>query len=103
MNRASNQTADQGTLVFIHLDGRELAAYEGQSLAAALLAAGVRVYGRRVDGSPRGPYCNMGMCFECVLTVDGQPGVRACLTPVKSGMRVTSAMSTDTEQAMGHG
>lgn len=70
-------------------DGRELFAYEGETVAAALLAAGRRAFrrtGRR--GEPRGLLCGMGICFDCLVRVDGRPNVRACQTPVAEGMRV---------------
>ena len=74
--------------VEIEVDGARVEAFPGESLAAALLAAGVRAFRRTPSGEPRGPFCNMGVCFECVVTVDGEPGVRACATAVRAGMRV---------------
>jgi predicted molibdopterin-dependent oxidoreductase YjgC len=70
-------------------DGREVLAYEGETVAAALLAAGQRVLrltGRR--GEPRGLFCGMGVCFDCLVQVDGRPNVRACQTPAAEGLRV---------------
>jgi sarcosine oxidase subunit alpha len=62
---------------------------EGEPVAAALLAQGERVL-RYTDrlGLPRGIYCNIGHCYECRVVVDGIPSCRACLTPVRAGMRV---------------
>jgi len=74
--------------VAIEVDGIRVDAYPGESLAAALLAAGVRAFRRTRSQAPRGPVCNMGVCFECVVVVDGEPGVRACATQVREGMRV---------------
>jgi predicted molibdopterin-dependent oxidoreductase YjgC len=65
-----------------------IAAYPGESVATALLAAGVRVFRRTRSGAPRGPLCNMGVCFECVVAIDGESGVRACATQVREGMSV---------------
>ncbi|EWH21093.1 (2Fe-2S)-binding protein [Bacillus haynesii] len=69
--------------------------YQGlgnESLAAALLANGVRTLRHHEEsGSPRGFYCNIGHCYECRVTVDGQKGFRACLTPIKEGMVVESS------------
>lgn len=73
--------------VAIEVDGERIDAFPGESLAAALLAAGVRTFRRTPSGAPRGPLCNMGVCFECVVAVDGEP-VRACATEVRAGMRV---------------
>ena len=71
------------------VDGLPVRAREGDSVAAALLASGAAVTRRTpVSGSPRGPWCMMGACFDCVAVVDGERGVRACMTPVRNGMRV---------------
>lgn len=75
--------------VAIIVDGQPLAAVAGQSVAAVLLASGRRSFRTSSRlGEPRGPYCNIGMCFDCVMTIDGQPNVRTCQTPVAAGMRV---------------
>ncbi|MFC2948113.1 (2Fe-2S)-binding protein [Virgibacillus sediminis] len=67
---------------------------ENESLAAALLANGIRkLRYHEESGRARGVYCNIGHCYECRVTVDGRPGVRACLTPVKEGMVVESGKS----------
>jgi aerobic-type carbon monoxide dehydrogenase small subunit (CoxS/CutS family) len=57
-------------------------------VAAALIAAGRRVFRTTPGGAPRGVYCGIGLCFECTVTIDGRSGVRACRTPVRDGMRV---------------
>lgn len=63
----------------------------GEPIAAALLANGVRTLRRHEkSGKPRGIYCGIGHCYECRVTVDGVPGVRACLTPLEDGMTVES-------------
>lgn len=76
------------TPVTIDVDGGPVAAYPGESVAVALLAVGRRAFRTTALGEPRGPFCNMGVCFECVVEVDGEVGVRACMTPVREGMRV---------------
>lgn len=58
------------------------------TLAAALINDGVTAFRRSVSGEPRGPLCGMGICFECRVTVDGEPHRRACLERVRAGMRV---------------
>jgi D-hydroxyproline dehydrogenase subunit gamma len=76
-------------LVEILVDGCAVAAMDGQSLAGALHEAGIDVLRRNpVTGEPRGAFCGMGVCFECELTVDGVPGIRACMTHVSAGLRV---------------
>ena len=79
---------DASTLT-VYLDGAPLSARQGDSAAAALLAHGIHTTRHTpVSGAPRGPYCLMGACFECLAVVDGQPGVQTCLTPARDGMRI---------------
>jgi sarcosine oxidase subunit alpha len=76
--------------VNIIVDGRPMAALEGESLAAALWAGGhIALSHDHGSGTFRGMYCGIGHCFECRVTVDGIPDVRSCLVPVRSGMRVS--------------
>jgi predicted molibdopterin-dependent oxidoreductase YjgC len=72
------------------LDGRPIEAYPGESLATALLAAGQSTFRRTPSGAPRGPVCNMGVCFDCLVRVEGLGEVRACMTRVTSGMVMTT-------------
>lgn len=72
-------------------DGEKYTGYEGDTIASALLSHGIRTLRvHEESGNPRGIYCNIGHCFECRVTVDGKPGVRACLTEVKNGMEIES-------------
>lgn len=72
-------------------DGRPITARPGQSVAAALLAAGIRAWRTtRRRGRPRGLFCGIGVCHDCLLTVDGQPDQRACLLPARDGMTLAS-------------
>ncbi len=62
--------------VTIHIDGRAFVARAGDSVAAALLAAGrAACRSTAVSGSPRGPFCLMGACFDCLVEIDGRPNV----------------------------
>jgi len=73
--------------VTITFAGRTLQARDGQSVAAALTAAGVRSWRTTRRGArPRGLFCGIGVCFDCLLTIDGRPAQRACLVPVRDGM-----------------
>ena len=77
----------------IWFDGREIPAREGDSIAVALLAAGItatRV--TAVSGTLRGPYCMMGACFECLAVVDGRPNVQTCMTTVRPGMQIETQL-----------
>ena len=71
------------------LDGVEMTASEGQSIAGALIGAGVMSWRHtRFDDRPRGIFCGIGACFDCLITVNGEPNVRACLALVRDGDRV---------------
>jgi len=74
--------------VQIRVNGVPFDVRDDVSLAAALLNAGFKAFRTSVRGEPRGPVCGMGTCFECRVTVDGAPGRRACLEPVREGMAV---------------
>ena len=64
-------------------------AQEGESVAAALLIAGVKyLRNAQVSAKPRMPYCWMGVCFECLLEIDGAQNQQSCLITVKEGMHV---------------
>jgi len=73
----------------VFVNGVELEVPADITLAAALLNTGHSCFRRSVTGEPRGPICGMGTCFECRVTVDGLPGRRACLEPVRDNMQVT--------------
>ncbi|MDP1837573.1 MAG: (2Fe-2S)-binding protein [Reyranella sp.] len=81
--------ADSGKSVALTVDGRPVDCRAGDTVAAALLAAGVdRCRTTPVSGAPRGPYCLMGVCFDCLVTIDGVGSRQACLVPVREGMAV---------------
>src|SRR5687768_6551992 len=76
-------------LVTFSFDGRPIDGYAGEPIGAALLAAGVRVFRTMPrSGEPRGGYCWMGRCADCLVVVDGVPNARACVTPVRDGLAV---------------
>jgi hypothetical protein len=73
----------------ITFDGWEVAGREDEPLLAAILAGGVRVLRTMPKtGEARGGYCLVGRCTDCMVVVDGRPNVRACVTPLRAGMRV---------------
>ncbi|MGG5821820.1 FAD-dependent oxidoreductase [Falsiroseomonas sp. HW251] len=77
--------------VGISFDGRPISALPGETVAAALSAAGILAYRRTASGAPRGLWCGMGACFDCLVTIDGRASQRACLAKVAAGMVVESA------------
>ena len=77
--------------VIITVDNKQIDAYEGEPIAAALHAAGIKVFRTtRKYGEPRGVFCNRGRCTDCIMKVDGKPNVRTCITMVKEGMNIES-------------
>jgi predicted molibdopterin-dependent oxidoreductase YjgC len=87
MRRLDNPHRSRPVQFFVN--DRESEAYEGETVAAALLAAGqciLRKTARRNE--TRGLFCGMGVCFDCLVSIDGRPNRQACLTPVTDGMRV---------------
>lgn len=75
----------------VSFDGGRLAAAPGQTVAAVLWAAGVRSWRTTSSaGTPRGLFCGIGACFDCLVTIDGEPNRRACLVPARLGMVVTT-------------
>ncbi|MEU8577857.1 (2Fe-2S)-binding protein [Streptomyces asoensis] len=80
------------TLTF---DGREIEALPGQTIAAALWTSGVTAWRTtRGTGRARGVFCGIGVCFDCLVTVDGRPGRRACLVPAVPGAQVRTQHGT---------
>ncbi len=85
-----DQLEERKTVTF-QFDGKTLTGYERDTIASALLANGIRTLRRHEhSGAPRGIYCNIGHCFECRVTVNGTPNVRACITPIEENMIVES-------------
>jgi len=83
-----------GIGVSIEVDGVSIEAIEGEPIAAALMAAGCMVLRRTPrSGSPRGVFCAVGRCTDCVMTVNGIANVRTCVTPVEAGMRIETGKS----------
>ena len=80
-----------GPPITLTFDGRPVAAVVGDSVGAALTRAGVRSWRTtRHEGRPRGLFCGIGICYDCLLTVDGAANQRACLVPAVDGMELRS-------------
>lgn len=79
----------KGNIVSFYYDGKKIKGYEGEPIAAALKAAGVMVHRyTKKRHEPRGIFCAIGRCTDCVMVVDGKPNVRTCVTPLREGMHV---------------
>lgn len=89
---------EKGRLITFTYDGTEMQGYEGEPIAAALKAAGVMVHRHtKKYGMPRGIFCAIGRCTDCVMVVDGRPNVRTCVTPLEEGMRVQTQYGVGTK------
>lgn len=79
---------ERSPVTFTH-DGRQFTGFEGEPIASALKAAGIMIhrYTKKYH-SPRGIFCAIGRCTDCVMVVDGTPNVRTCVTPLKAGMKI---------------
>lgn len=82
---------DSGEPVNVTVNGQPVQARRGETVAAAVLAQGLtHTRSTAVSGAPRAPLCLMGVCFDCLMVIDGRPNQRACMTTVSEGMRIES-------------
>ena len=80
---------EKGRLVTFYFDGKELTGYEGEPIAAALKAQGVMIHRyTKKEHKPRGIFCAIGRCTDCVMVVNGKPNIRTCVTPLEEGLKV---------------
>jgi D-hydroxyproline dehydrogenase subunit gamma len=81
-------------LITIFVNDQAVSVENGDTVAAALLSAGLlRLRGSAISNGPRAPYCLMGVCFECLVEIDGVPERQACLVPVREGMHVRTHLT----------
>ncbi|MFE1884251.1 (2Fe-2S)-binding protein [Streptomyces diastatochromogenes] len=86
MNPRELAQARPGAAFTVTFDGRPVEALPGQTVAAALWAAGVTSWrSTRGAGRPRGVFCGIGLCFDCLVTDNDRANQRACLAPVRPG------------------
>jgi predicted molibdopterin-dependent oxidoreductase YjgC len=90
MRYGGKPSGQEGPTITFTVDGEPIVAYEGDTVAGALYATGRRAWRRSRFGDERGLLCGIGYCFDCLLTVDGRPDLRACQTLVQEGMVVTT-------------
>lgn len=82
--------AHDGEVVSLVVDGERVEGCLGENLHAALTAAGKRNLRNSAKGQQRGVFCGMGICYECLVTVNGRPNQRACMTPVSEGLEIVT-------------
>jgi predicted molibdopterin-dependent oxidoreductase YjgC len=79
----------RGVSFEIEVDGQTVTAYEGETLATAMLAAGLGAFAAHAEPYPSSRlFCGMGSCFQCLVTIDGEPNCQACRTLARPGMKV---------------
>jgi sarcosine oxidase subunit alpha len=78
----------RGRKIVFFVNGRSTTAHMGETIHAALIAAGYRQFRKSKPYQPRGVFCGMGVCYECLVTVNNGSTQRACVTVVKEGMEV---------------
>lgn len=83
-----NAGITRGGQLSIVLDGESVDAFEGETVAAVIVARDGLLTRTTPSGQPRGVYCGMGVCFECLVTIDGAANSRACMTLVADGMKI---------------
>ncbi len=91
--------------ISVRVNGETVEAFAGETVATVLLASDVTTFNVSGRGQPRAPYCNMGVCFECLVNIerDGHSRrVRACVTYVEPDMSITTAVSADSEEVRAH-
>jgi sarcosine oxidase subunit alpha len=90
-DRRLGNDVQRGRAITVFVDDEPVEAYEGETIGAALLASRRRVLRRTpYAAAPRGLFCGIGVCFECVVDVDGRHRMRACMTEVRDGMRIST-------------
>lgn len=100
MNPLERVGARPGPAFTVTFDGRPVEALPGQTVAAVLWAAGVTSWRvTRGEGRPRGVFCGIGVCFDCLVSVNGRPNQRACLLPVRPGDAIATQDGTGHEGA----
>jgi sarcosine oxidase subunit alpha len=77
-------------LITLTVNGKVVSVPEGTTVAAAILNRGEITFRRSVTGEPRAPLCGMGICFECRVTIDGEPHSRSCTILAADGMEVVT-------------
>ena len=92
---------EKGELVKFTFDGKELQGFEGEPIAVALKAAGAMVHRyTKKEHKPRGIFCAIGRCTDCVMIVNGKPNIRTCVTPLEEGMEVKTQYGVSDKEEM---
>lgn len=106
MSRDTSNSIQRGEPVNLTVDQVEVSAYTGETLATVLLAQGITTFNRTLKGQPRGPYCNMGTCYECQVQMAPQGSrnfswVRSCMVAAEAGMNIITGATISSRPASG--
>jgi sarcosine oxidase subunit alpha len=104
MAQRITNNVERGSKITLTVNGASVSAYPGESIATLLLAEGITTFNVTRSGKPRGPYCNMGTCFECQVKVAAPSStayrwVRSCMHPVEAGMAIITGACVQQSQA----
>ncbi len=92
-------TMEEKRVITFTYDGNPITGYEGEPIAIALEAAGIMIHRyTKKNHEPRGIFCAIGRCTDCVMVVDGKPNVRTCITPLVEGMDVKTQYGVGTKE-----
>lgn len=86
----SDPKISRGNEIELTIDDHVVTAHEGESVASIMMVEGKVAMRTTTDGDPRGVFCGMGVCFDCLVVVDDVPNIRACMTWAQAGMRVNT-------------
>lgn len=96
---APTENRPTGPQIRARFDGDDIAGAAGCSVAAALIASGRKSWRTAESGSGRGLFCGIGICFDCIVEIDGESGQRACMIPLQDGMDIRSHGADPEERA----
>jgi aerobic-type carbon monoxide dehydrogenase small subunit (CoxS/CutS family) len=85
-----DENLTRGPEITMVLNGKTVKAFTGESVAAVLIAEDLSAMRTTINGEPRGIYCGMGVCFDCLVVVNGIPNTRACMTWATEAMVVST-------------
>jgi len=80
----------RGKQLHVELNGKHVTAFEGETVAALFAAENLSAMRTTQDGEPRGIFCGMGVCFDCLVVINDIPNTRACMTWLQDGMRIST-------------
>jgi predicted molibdopterin-dependent oxidoreductase YjgC len=97
MNSIRLSSFKRGEQVAIEVDGQEIVAYQGETVATAFLASGINTFYTSIEvfNAPNRLFCGMGVCMQCLVTINGQTSHKACQTMVQTGMKVETHDDTE--------